>query len=383
MKIHFIVHDGVMEVGHTRAMMEVLRVLASRDEVEKIKLICYHADPPEKLIPNHPHKVEITTIPGGFLKPFLLKSLFFQIYTWIFKSKLVDPSMPIITMGVCSFIGNLVNIQFYHQDWEPLYFKYNKGPWYKNLYKAILLRYLSKCEDFYFNNSNLKFVMLSEFITKSLAKKYQLKPSQYTTAYSSVNFQEFLPPQDADEDFYHHLKSELIQKYPVLQNLNPSRPTLLFIGAFERKGLPFLLHHLPKEVDLIIVGKGEAHSSFSIPEDNKQLFHIPYTTEISKFYLLADAFIFPTHYEPFGLVVTEAVASGCQVFVSKEKVGASEIVKDMPGVAFINDDFQNQLTSIRKLDMNTRHTWALARKEQLSHYTWELCAQKWWDVITC
>ncbi len=381
MKIHFLVHDGVMEVGHTRAMMEVLRALAKREEVEKIKLICLHASAAEVLLPDNPEKLEIKIIPGNGLKPFLLKSLFFQIYTWIFRKSLVDSTMPVITMGVCSFIGNIVNIQFYHQDWEKLYFKYNKGGALKNLYKSILLRYLSLCEDIYYKRRDLKFVFLSQFIARSLSSRYQIKEGQSIIAYSSVNFQEFLPPQDFNRKL---TLDELKNKYPVLKNLKENRPTLLFVGAFERKGLPYLMEELPDHVNFIIVGKGEAHSAFKVPKADN-IFHIDYTTEIAQFYLIADAFIFPTHYEPFGLVVTEAVASGTQVFVAANRVGASEIVKGLPGVHFIEENLdyslKAELSKIKRLDDKTRITWANQRREKLSQYTWELCEKGWWQIL--
>lgn len=386
MIIHFLVHDGVMEVGHTRAMMEVLRLMAKRDEVKKIKLICLHASTPEVLLPDNPEKLEITTLPGKNLKPFLIKSLFFQIYTWLFKKSLIRDEGPVITMGVCSFIGNIVNIQFYHQDWEKLYFKYNKGGWFKNLYKTIFLRYLSLCEDIYYRRKNLKFVFLSEFIAKSVSTRYQLNPNQSITAYSSVNFKEFLPPQNFSDEDQNILLSEMQQTYPILTGINSKLPILLFVGAFERKGLPFLLKHLPDNVNFIVVGKGEAHSSFKLPKRH-DIFPIEYTTEIAKFYLLSDAFLFPTHYEPFGLVVTEAVASGTRVFVTADKVGASEIIQDLPGIDFINTNdedvrLKEDLNRVEKLTSEKRIEWARQRQRQLSQYTWELCEQQWWQLIT-
>jgi glycosyltransferase involved in cell wall biosynthesis len=392
MVIHFLVHDGVLEVGHTRAMMEVLRVLARKKEVKKIKIICLHASPPEILLPENPEKLEIKIIPGHFLKPFILKSLFFQLYTWWFKKELIQERdretkqiNPIITMGVCSFIGHLVNIQFYHQEWEKLYFQYNQGPWFKTIYKKLLLRYLSLCEDYYYKKDKLKFVFLSQFICDLMKERYQLSAAQYQVAYSSVNFAEYSPSTHFDQKEKDQILIDLKSKYPPLSKLNPAYPTLLFVGAYERKGLPLLIENLPENLNLIIIGKGEAHSSFALPAPEhkkfEQIISLSYSNEISKFYLISDAFIFPTYFEPFGLVVTEAAASGCQIFVTKDRVGASEILEGMPGISFISSNLKNQLQSIGHLSLAQRMEWARERENKLGHLTWNECAEKWWQLI--
>lgn len=383
MKINFLVHDGILEVGHTRAMIEVLRILGAKEEVSKIRIICLHSDPVEKLFPENHDKVEIITVPGKGIKPFLLKSVFFQIYTYLNRKKLISESDQTITMGICSFIGNIVNIQFYHRDWEKLYFKYNQGPFYKNLYKFILLKYFNLCEDYYYQKKNLRFGFLSKFIEKLMIDRYRIEEKNFITAYSSVNFSEFLPPEDFNLEKQKDLLTELSNQYPGLKNLDPNRPTLLFVGAFERKGLPRLLRNLPKDVNLIVIGKGEAHGKFKLPQ-REGIFPISYTTEISKFYLIADAFVFPTVYEPFGLVVTEAVASGTQVLVTKEKVGASEIVGSMEGVSFIAQDDENfsmQLKALKKLTLDKRMEWSHLRKKELVSLTWFNCAESWWRLL--
>ncbi len=47
--------------------------------------------------------------------------------------------------------------------------------------------------------------------------------------------------------------------------------------------------------------------------------------EVEKIYAAADLFVFPTMYEPFGLVVLEAMASGLPVITTKLS-GAAELI---------------------------------------------------------
>jgi glycosyltransferase involved in cell wall biosynthesis len=52
---------------------------------------------------------------------------------------------------------------------------------------------------------------------------------------------------------------------------------------------------------------------------------LPPTTDLPRCYVAADAFVFPTAYDAFGMVLLEAMASGLPVFTS-ERAGASELI---------------------------------------------------------
>jgi len=53
---------------------------------------------------------------------------------------------------------------------------------------------------------------------------------------------------------------------------------------------------------------------------------LPPTDEIERYYAAADAFVFPTTYDAFGMVLLEAMAAGLPVF-SSERAGASELIE--------------------------------------------------------
>jgi UDP-glucose:(heptosyl)LPS alpha-1,3-glucosyltransferase len=50
------------------------------------------------------------------------------------------------------------------------------------------------------------------------------------------------------------------------------------------------------------------------------------TNEIERFYAAADAFVFPTTYDAFGMVLLEAMAAGLAVF-SSDRAGAAELIE--------------------------------------------------------
>jgi UDP-glucose:(heptosyl)LPS alpha-1,3-glucosyltransferase len=53
---------------------------------------------------------------------------------------------------------------------------------------------------------------------------------------------------------------------------------------------------------------------------------LPATSDLARYYAAADAFIFPTTYDAFGMVVLEAMASGLAVFTS-DRAGAAELIR--------------------------------------------------------
>ena len=54
---------------------------------------------------------------------------------------------------------------------------------------------------------------------------------------------------------------------------------------------------------------------------------LPPTNELERYYAAADAFVFPTTCDAFGMVVLEAMAAGLPVF-SSDRAGASELIDD-------------------------------------------------------
>ena len=96
---------------------------------------------------------------------------------------------------------------------------------------------------------------------------------------------------------------------------------------------------------------------------------IPPTPEIERFYAAADAFIFPTTYDAFGMVVLEAMSAGLPVFTS-DRAGAAELIT--PGC----DGFVAPLdewvgaTAARLLDRETLETVGRAAEQTARRHDW-------------
>lgn len=374
MKLIIYVHDFSRQIGHSRAMIEVIDQLGP----ESVKVVCYSHSPVNEINLDKQINYSFVKVPFSWLKPFLLRNLFFQIYTSLFYRSWTDPKEKSISIGVCTFIAQIINVQFSHFQWEKLYFSANPVTWYKTMYVKLLLKYLTISEDFCYRKEGLKFVFLSKFIQDAFVKRYQLNERNFVTAYSSANANQFTPSNQTREEKLHELK----ELYPELEKVDNTKPTLLFVGAFERKGLPLFAEKVPSNCNFIIVGQPEQGSTFRIPQ-KQNIFHISFSKHISKLYDYCDLFVFPTIYEPFGLVLLEAALSGMKILTSKSLVGASELLQDLHDIEFCDPFAINQSDLIidKPLSESERLKNAEVRKKALESFTWEECAKAWKKIL--
>jgi UDP-glucose:(heptosyl)LPS alpha-1,3-glucosyltransferase len=168
-----------------------------------------------------------------------------------------------------------------------------------------------------------KIIAVSNSIKKELIKYYHVSPEKIHVAYDGVNLKEFSPKNKI------YFRKKLRKKYKVSSN----EFLLLFIGVpFKRKGLEYVIRSLPyiPQTKLFVIGKESPtfykELAFKLGVDNRITF-LKFVEKISQYFAAADIFVLPTLYEPFGLVVLEAMASGLPVVVS-ETAGAAELIED-------------------------------------------------------
>ncbi len=111
---------------------------------------------------------------------------------------------------------------------------------------------------------------------------------------------------------------------------------LLAVGQFiHRKGFDVLLNaarKLPKNVGIYIVGGEPTEEYLSMREkwDLDQVHFVRFMpkTELTRYYLAADAFVLPTREDIWGLVVNEAMACGLPVVTTTRCNAGLELVQD-------------------------------------------------------
>ncbi len=363
-KIVLFVHDCHLEIGHSNAMIETIKTL-DWSRISSLEIVAYSVSDVKKIFPEHVGLIKVTKVPFQKITPVLLKIIFYHLWTLFYSTFFLSKDCVKISIGIASITSDIVNIQFIHKQWQKLFFEKQEMSFLVSIYKKVLFSYFELCERFIYSNKKRFFLTPANFIKDFCMKNYGILSDHIITAYSGVNLNRFKISSLKREDLFKELK----ESYPVLNQLDVAHPIFLFVGAYERKGLGIALDLLKKNqnAQIIVVGASLLHTEFVFPADIN-VFKIPFTKEIQKFYELADAFIFPSIYEPFGLVITEAVSMGMYVFVNRHNVGASEILDKLEGVFFLED---NPSVAINVLDRSTREQFIKSRKERLEKYSWQ------------
>jgi glycosyltransferase involved in cell wall biosynthesis len=381
MKISMYVHDFQPQVGHSRAMIELFNGLLpdQKDKVTHFEVVAFTSAPLEDILPDFKCKKVIRIVPFNFLKPFILKVLFYHLYSFL-HSIFIASSHKKIGIGIASLNVDIINIQFVHRQWDTQYFDHINMGGIKKLYKKILFVYFSICEDYIytFKAKNIDFIVIAKFMKKFLADTFHTPESSMHMIPSGVNVKEFNFSTRSNEELYLYLRD----RYPVLKNLDCTKPVSLFVGAYERKGLDVALEAMAKfpENQFIIIGKPEQFSNFVIPK-NLNCFLIEFTKEVQLFYQLADQFIFPTKYEPFGLVIIEAYVMGLDLVIPRENAGASEIIPETEGIFFVDPMKKINLPKPTKISIEKKIERRNARLKNIEQYSWKNASKTFYSIL--
>lgn len=364
MKLALFVHDFRIEVGHSNSLIELIRHLpqSRKNQIETITVVSYVASDLEKLFPEFSGKLHWHKVPFGKIQPSLLKSLFFQLWTFFYNLIFMRDFYK-IGIGICCLNVHAVSIQFIHQQWTKPGLELEQKFWLRLVYKKILFAYYELCENILFKSKKIKFFTPAKFLESFLTEKYS--GIKCKTIYSGINLDRFKIPQDRSQ-----ILQSLIVKHPQLVNLDLKKPIYLFVGAYERKGLHVALEILSKKdnAQFIVVGSPSFGRTVEWPS-NINLFKVNFSKEIESFYALADVFVFPTIYEPFGLVLFEAMAMGLTIVTRRENVGASELLENLPGVYFL-DSKNFRLPDVKVKSLSEKIQLAKERFELLPNVSW-------------
>jgi hypothetical protein len=365
MKLALYVHDFRIEVGHSNSLIELIRHLPieKKRKIESIEVVSFVCGDLNKLFPEFKGKIKWVKVPFKRIGPSIIKSILFQAYTAIYNMFIQDRETFKIGIGICCLNVNAVSVQFIHHQWTKNGLKSEENYPLRYFYKKILFGYYELCENYLLQKKGIRFFSPAIFLHNYLCQK---NPSILSkTIYSGINLDRFKLRDNKDE-----ILQSLQVKHPVLSSINLDDPIYLFVGAYERKGIDRALEILKSTpgAQFIVVGSPSLGRKQVWPA-NLNVFPISFSKEIENFYTISDAFIFPTIYEPFGLVLFEAMAMGLTIFTNKNEVGASELLNGLPDIYFV-DDKNFKFKGVEKKSFETKKSLIEQRMLGLKDVSW-------------
>ncbi|AZV47376.1 glycosyl transferase [Nautilia sp. PV-1] len=186
-----------------------------------------------------------------------------------------------------------------------------------------------------------KIIAISNMVKRNIIEEYNVPSEKIEVIYNGIPLKEKVPFDELKKEF----------------NINNEK-ILLYVGSgFKRKGVKEALDIVSKlkgNFKFFVVGKEkniEWYKSYAkeLNIENKVVFTGP-RSDVDKFYSMADIFIFPTKYEPFGSVIIEALNFENVVFTT-DMCGGGEI---LPEEWIIDDNIVNKIQELlnnnKKLD---------------------------------
>ena len=158
-------------------------------------------------------------------------------------------------------------------------------------------------------------------------------------------------------------------------------------GVFELvRAYGTLSQDLQTEIGLVIVGDGVARAHLMQEAPNGVRFvGFAQRDQLSTYYGLAETLIFPTHSDPWGLVVNEAMACGLPIIASNAAGCVTDLVTDGWNGRVVNsqrvDELASAMTELAS-DGELRASMGKRSRERILAYSPHACATGIFAAIT-
>lgn len=245
---------------------------------------------------------------------------------------------------------------------------------------SLLLTWLGRR---YYRTTNARVVAISQAVKRDLERFEGLPVDTAAVIPNGVNIARFHPRNRG------RYRAGMRKHLGLAEN----EVAVLFAGnAWGRKGLRAAIQAISGDgldhVRLVVVGEGDPQAFLAGVSEQVRtriVFAGPQPREIERFYAAADIFLLPTLYEPFGLVILEALASGLPTIVS-QRAGASEWLTDGVDAVLLKDpaDAEEIRAALRLVVGNDEVAARLGAQGRLlaEGFAWERVAQQLVAVAT-
>lgn len=228
---------------------------------------------------------------------------------------------------------------------------------------------------FYRQRRASRLIAISNALAAEMREEYGWQKG-VSVVYHGTNTEQFRPPADDAE------WAALRTKYRIPLD----RWAWLFMGEAV-KGLEEVIEQLPAfpQAHLLVVTRSDLRRYRALAEDLKVSERITFhgfEAKSEDAFRAADVFVYPNDYDPFGMVATEAMATGIAVILGRT-IGAAELVTHgQNGLLCEPHDAASMHTQLQHLakDPVAARRIGLAARATIQEHTWQVCAAQTWAV---
>ncbi len=357
LRIAYILHDYNWRYGHSRYVAE----LASRySQDHEVHVFCNTFDEP------NPQGLTFHHVPAVRRNVMTTLLTFALPVTW----KLSGRFDIIHSQGFCGFRQNVVTAHMCQDAWlEAMTQRLGRPSWRKRVFHSMASWFERGA---YSGHGTQRVIAVSHRVAADLEHYYR-PTAPIRVIHHGVDTETF------------HPRNRAIWRQTIRQEIgvDDTTPLALYVGDYQ-KGLTPTIQAVRRVPGLHLAGVArsptEPYRSLIQSEGVADRVHLlPATSHVERYYAAADIFVFPTCYDPFGLVATEAMATGLPV-VCSSAAGAVEVIEDGVNGLIVQNPWNPDALAetLRKLtaDADLRQRLGEAARQRAMRLTWDEVARQ-------
>ena len=367
LRIAYVTDAIHMRGGQERCSAEVLKRLAPRHDVDVVTVTLDGVDP--ALFQN-------VRLVQAKRKPYL-RSVF-EFYFAAGKAVAQGGEYDIVHANGGIISGaNFVAAHYCQRAWGECLAQHPEVRRGTNAYHALFWRITGAMEQQTYRSPRLRGIAaVSGRTGRDLHRFYGADPEKTSVIYNGADPLMFSPGNRAA------YRDVIRARY----NIPTGAVLLLFVGEYNRKGLDTVVRAMARTktatpYHLLAVGAGNPAPFGALAQSlgvaDKVTFAPP-TGNIEQVFGAADGFVFPTFFEPFGMVILEAMFSGVPV-ITTQIAGAAELIRHGETgylVASPTDaaGFAEQIDALVSQSPRARADFGQAGLDSVRYQTWDRVA---------